>query len=200
MPWRSAATTYMQKTGTAGPLIVIDVVTSASRMSAKSTSMSAAESMATPQWPDLAEGARVVGVPAHQGRHVEGDGEPVAAGVEDRPVPLVGVLGAAEAGELPDRPRLAAIAGRVEAAGERVLARPADPLEARVRRLVGRAVDRLDRRSPESVVKSASRSRPAARRGVVALLPAFAACAGLVLGLLVHCCSGVLVGCDMSPA
>ena len=51
MPWRSAATTYMQKIGTAGPLIVIEVVTSASRMSANSTSMSAAESMATPQWP-----------------------------------------------------------------------------------------------------------------------------------------------------
>ena len=50
-PWRSAATTYMQNTGTAGPLIVIDVVTSSSRMSANSTSMSAAESMATPQCP-----------------------------------------------------------------------------------------------------------------------------------------------------
>ena len=41
----------MQKTGTAGPLIVIDVVTSPSGMSEKSTSMSAAESIATPQWP-----------------------------------------------------------------------------------------------------------------------------------------------------
>ena len=50
-PWRSAATTYMQNTGTAGPLMVIDVVTSASGMPAKSTSMSAAESIATPQCP-----------------------------------------------------------------------------------------------------------------------------------------------------
>ena len=41
----------MQKTGTAGPLIVIEVVTSPSGMPAKSTSMSAAESIATPQWP-----------------------------------------------------------------------------------------------------------------------------------------------------
>jgi len=41
----------MAKTGTAGPLIVIDVVTSPSGMSAKSTSMSAVVSMATPQWP-----------------------------------------------------------------------------------------------------------------------------------------------------
>lgn len=50
-PWRSAATRYMQKTGTAGPLIVIEVVTSPRGMSPKRTSMSAAESMATPQWP-----------------------------------------------------------------------------------------------------------------------------------------------------
>ena len=39
----------MQKTGTAGPLIVIEVVTSASGIPANSASMSAAESMATPQ-------------------------------------------------------------------------------------------------------------------------------------------------------
>ncbi len=41
----------MQKTGTAGPLIVIEVVTSPRSMLSKSTSMSAAESIATPQWP-----------------------------------------------------------------------------------------------------------------------------------------------------
>jgi hypothetical protein len=41
----------MQKTGTAGPLMVIDVVVPAKSMPSKSTSMSAAESMATPQWP-----------------------------------------------------------------------------------------------------------------------------------------------------
>ncbi len=50
-PCRSAATRYMQKTGTAGPEIVIEVVTSPSGMSRKRISMSAAESMATPQWP-----------------------------------------------------------------------------------------------------------------------------------------------------
>ena len=37
--------------------------------------------------------------------------------------------GVAEAGELPDRPRPPAVAGRVEPAGERELPRPADPLE-----------------------------------------------------------------------
>ena len=50
-PCRSAATRYMQKTGTAGPVIVIEVVTSPSGMSSNSTSMSAAESIATPQCP-----------------------------------------------------------------------------------------------------------------------------------------------------
>ncbi len=41
----------MQKTGTAGPLIVIDVVVSARAMPSNSTSRSAAESIATPQCP-----------------------------------------------------------------------------------------------------------------------------------------------------
>ncbi len=41
----------MQKTGTAGPLIVIEVVTSPRSIPSKRISMSAAESMATPQWP-----------------------------------------------------------------------------------------------------------------------------------------------------
>ena len=50
-PWRSAATRYMQNTGTAGPLIVIDVVVSPSGIWSNSTSMSAAVSIATPQWP-----------------------------------------------------------------------------------------------------------------------------------------------------
>ena len=113
--------------------------------------------------PDLAERARVVGVAAHQGRHVERDRQPAAAGAEDHPEPLVGLLGVAEAGELPDRPGPAAVAGGVQPAGERELPRPADALEAGVRRrpAAGRRRDRP--RSPESVVKSASRTRPAAR-------------------------------------
>ena len=41
----------MQKTGTAGPLIVIEVVTSPRSIPSNRISMSAAESMATPQWP-----------------------------------------------------------------------------------------------------------------------------------------------------
>ena len=93
---------------------------------------------------DLAERARVVGVAAHQGRHVEGDGEPAAAGGEDHLVALVGLLGVAEAGELADGPGAPAVAGRVQTAGEGVLPGPADPLEALVRVPGPRPVDRLD--------------------------------------------------------
>ena len=50
-PCRSAATTYMQKIGTAGPEMVIDVVTVPRSIPSNSTSMSIAESMATPQCP-----------------------------------------------------------------------------------------------------------------------------------------------------
>ena len=50
-PCRSAATRYWQNTGTAGPLMVMDVVTSPSGMPANRVSMSTAESMATPQCP-----------------------------------------------------------------------------------------------------------------------------------------------------
>ena len=70
----------MQKIGTAGPLIVMDVVTSASRMSENSTSMSAAESIATPQCPTSPSAASVVAVAAHQRRHVERDRQSATAG------------------------------------------------------------------------------------------------------------------------
>ncbi len=41
----------MQKIGTAGPEMVIDVVVDPRSMPSKRTSMSAVESTATPQWP-----------------------------------------------------------------------------------------------------------------------------------------------------
>jgi len=104
--------------------------------------MSAAESMATPQWPTSPSDRGSSEVAAHQRRHVERHGQAGAAGAEQHLVPLVGLPDVAEPGELPDRPRLAPVAGRVQAAGERELARPADP----VRRLlvVLRPVDRVD--------------------------------------------------------
>ena len=94
--------------------------------------------------PDLADRARVVGVAAHQRRHVERDRQAAAAGREQHLVALVRLHRVAEAGELPDRPRPAAVPGRVQAAGEGVLPRPADPLEAGHDRAVLRPVDRVD--------------------------------------------------------
>ena len=68
----------MQNTGTAGPLIVMDVVTSASGMPENRVSMSAAESMATPQWPTS---------PAERG---SSESRPISVGMSnatDRPPP-----------------------------------------------------------------------------------------------------------------
>ena len=66
--------------------------------------------------PDLAERELVVGISSHQRRKVEGDAEPGAASGEQRLVALVGLLGRAEPRELPHRPQLAAVAGRMDAA------------------------------------------------------------------------------------
>ena len=110
----------MQKIGTAGPQIVIEVVVAARSMPSNSTSMSAAESIATPQCPTSPSERRIVGVAAHQRRHVEGDRQAATARGEDHLVALVGLLGVAEPGELPDRPRLAPVARRVNSSRERV--------------------------------------------------------------------------------
>src|SRR5690606_13512709 len=127
-PWRSAATRYMQKMGTAGPEMVMLVVIEPRSMPSKRMSMSAAESIATPQ----------------QRGHVEGGRQASAAGGEEHPVALVGLAGVAAAGELPERPGATAVPGRVEPAGEGKLARPADPLEPRVVDPLRRPVRRID--------------------------------------------------------
>ena len=72
---------------------------------------------------DLTERPRRVGVVAHEGGHVEGGGETHAAVAEDLLEAGVGVLGRAEAGEHPHRPETRAVAGGVQASGERVLPR-----------------------------------------------------------------------------
>ena len=58
---------------------------------------------------DLAEGARVVGVVAHQGGHVKGGREAGLAVVEQVVEALVGLLARAEAGELAHRPQAPAV-------------------------------------------------------------------------------------------
>ena len=61
-------------------------------------------------------------VVAHQGGHVEGDGEAVVTGRQQVLVALVRLFHRAEAAEHADRPGLAAIAGLVDAAGVGVVA------------------------------------------------------------------------------
>ena len=167
-PCRSAATTYMQNTGTAGPLIVMDVVVAGQVDAVEEHVHVGSRVDGHPAVPDLADRARVVGVAAHQRRHVERDGQPAAALGQDHLVALVGLPGVAEAGELPDRPRLAAVAAGVDAAGERVLARPADALHAVVG--TGRPVHRIDLEPGQRRVVALGLAG-----GVVALLPAGAA-------------------------
>ena len=76
--------------------------------------------------PDLAERAGVVGVVAHQRRHVEGRREAGLPVLEQVAEALVRLLGRAEAGELPHRPEPAAVHRRVDAARERIGARVAE--------------------------------------------------------------------------
>ncbi len=77
---------------------------------------------------DLAEAADVIGVVAHQGRHVERGREPGLAVVEQVVEALVGLLDRPEPGELAHRPEPPPVHRRVGTAGERVLAGAADRL------------------------------------------------------------------------
>ena len=73
--------------------------------------------------PHFAERQLVVGVAAHQRRQIEGDAQTGAAGREQLLIALVGLFRRPEAGELPHRPQLAAVAGGVNAARVRELPR-----------------------------------------------------------------------------
>jgi hypothetical protein len=98
---------------------------------------------------DLAQRLRFVGVAAHQRGHVECHRQPAATGAEQHLVARVGLLRVAETGELADRPRLAPVAGGVEPAGERELARPADAFEPRLVDTGRWPVHRIDRQAGE---------------------------------------------------
>jgi len=65
----------------------------------------------------------MVGVVTHQGGKIECDGETGLAMLEQEFVAAIGVGGAAEAGELPHRPQLAAVHRRMNAAREWILRR-----------------------------------------------------------------------------
>ena len=94
--------------------------------------------------PDLAERLRMVGVVAHQGGHVERGREPGLPVLEEVAEADVRLLGRAEAGELPHRPELAPVHGRVDAARVGEDARVAEVTLVVGGDGVGR-VERLDR-------------------------------------------------------
>ena len=125
-PCLSATATYIATRIGAGALIVIEVETRSSGIPSKTVSMSASESIATPDLAHLAGGALVVGVEAHLGGQVERGGEARLALGEQELEALVGRLGRAEPGVLADRPRPRAVHRRLDAARERVLAREAE--------------------------------------------------------------------------
>ena len=122
--------------------------------------------------PDLADCELVVGVASEQGRHVERGGQPAPAGREQRPEPLVGVLGGPEAGELPHGPELLAVHRGVRAPRVGVLAGTLG---------VGRAVHRVEldarHRGARSWVhgglRGQSRAPCAARRSGIASAMSF---------------------------
>ena len=122
-PCFSATTRYIAKIIGAGELIVIDVVMSAERDAVEQPLHVGQRRDVDAALPHLAERQRMIGVAAHQRRQVEGDAQAGAAGGDQFLVAGVGLLGRAEAGELPHRPQLAAVAGGVDAADVGELAR-----------------------------------------------------------------------------
>ena len=120
-PCFSATTRYIAKIIAAGELIVIDVVMSAEADPVEQRLHVGQRRHVDAALAGFAERQLVVGIAAHQRRQIEGDAQAGAAGAQQRLVALVGLLRRAEAGELPHRPELAAVAGGVDAArvGER---------------------------------------------------------------------------------
>ena len=104
-----------QQQRAAGALIVIDVETWSSGMPSKSTPHVVDRVDGHADLADLAVRDRVVGVVAHLGRQVEGDGQPAGAGRDQLVVARVGLLGGAEPGVLAHGPR----AGRCTSRGRR---------------------------------------------------------------------------------
>ena len=144
-PCFSATTRYIANSIDAGELIVIDVVMSAREIPSNSVSMSASDATLTPHFPTSPSDSAWSGSrPISVGRS-NATLRPGAAVRQQFLVAEVGLLRRPVAGELPHRPQLAAVAGRVDAAGVGEfaglvqVARVVEPGEVR------RAVDAADR-------------------------------------------------------
>ena len=98
-------------------LIVIEVLTRSSGMSAKSVDMSSMRVDRNADLADLALGDRVVGVVAHLGWQVEGYREAGRATLEQVAVAGVRFLGAGVTGVLAHGPEPAAVPGRLDRRG-----------------------------------------------------------------------------------
>ena len=118
--------------------------------------------------PDLAQRARVVGVVAHEGRHVEVHAEPRLALLDEVAEAAVGVLARAEARDLAHGPEPPAVHRRIRPARVRVLARQPEVLLAEVLDVFGR-VDALERQAGQRPVLACG--TPAGARGTRAARP-----------------------------
>ena len=150
----------------AGALIVIETLTWSSGIPENSVSMSSSVSIATPSRPTSPSERGMIGVVAHQRRHVERRRQARLAMVEQVAKPLVGLLRGAESRELAHRPQPAAVHRAVHAARVRKLARQAGRRRPGRRRgdpLGVQRLDRLarDRRETARRVRAHARTSPA---------------------------------------
>ena len=120
--------------------------------------MSARLEIGTPTRPTSPSASRRVRVVAHLGRQVEGDRQPGLALLEEVAEAAVGLLGGREAGVLAHRPEPAAVHRRLDAAGERVLARAARGRAPRRGRPCRPAVYRSRMTIPDEVSNGSRRS------------------------------------------
>ena len=123
VPRSSATTRYIASSIGAGPLIVIDVVTAPEVDVGKQRFHVGKRRDVDAALPDFAARELVIRVATHQRRQVEGDAETGAAGREQPTIALVGLLWRPEAGKLPHRPELAAVASGMNAARVREIPR-----------------------------------------------------------------------------
>ena len=125
-PRFSAAAMYIAQIGAAGELIVIDVEMRSSGMPVEQDLHVGQRADGHAARAELTFRLGIVRVVAVQRGHVVGDREAGLAGAQELVEALVGVLGRAEAGEHAHRPQARPVAGGVDAARERRLARVAD--------------------------------------------------------------------------